>query len=143
MRTTASFKSIFAATLFCLFTTASLLAIAVPTNTFSPPKWEKLGQKIVDFKLERDVIYVTAKEGRFTSIRLLVKRAPVNLRKVIVHYANGDKENINVRNKILSGQTTRVIDLKGNKRVIEKVVFAYDTRNAAKKKAVVELWGKH
>jgi len=142
MRTTAFFRPVYGA-MFIYFLTTTLSATPLSIEKSFPPKWEKLGQRIVDFKLDRDEIYVTVNEGRFTSIRLFVKKAPVNFHKVIVHYANGDTESIKVRNKILPNQATRIIDLQGNKRVIKKVVFGYDTRNTAGSKAVVELWGRH
>ncbi len=105
--------------------------------------WELLGVKKVDYALDRDEVQVTSREGTFTGIKIRVKRSPINLHKIVVHYGNGQVDEIEVRTNIRAGGETRVIDLPGNKRVIQKVVFWYDTKNLARGKGVVELWGRH
>ena len=105
--------------------------------------WELLGVKKVDYALDRDEVLVTAREGTFTGLKIRVKRSPINLHKIVVHYGNGQVDEIDVRTNIRAGGETRVIDLPGNKRVIQKVVFWYDTKNLARGKGVVELWGRH
>ena len=105
--------------------------------------WELLGVKKVDYAVDRDEVMVTAREGSFTGLKIRVKRSPINLHKIVIHYGNGQVDEIEVRSHIPAGAETRVIDLPGNKRVIQKVVFWYDTKNLARGKAVVELWGRH
>lgn len=109
-----------------------------------PPKWEKLGQRKVNYKLDRDEIMVTARDGRFSAVKLKVRKGGVNMHKMTIHFGDGTVQNVNLKNKIPAGGATRVVDLKGKKkRVIRKVVFWYDTKNLANRKAVVELWGRH
>ncbi|MAT53697.1 MAG: hypothetical protein CMN32_04400 [Saprospirales bacterium] len=108
-----------------------------------PPRWEKLGQRKVDYKVDRDEILVTAREGRFTALKLTVKKGGINMHKMVIHFADGSKKNVDLRAKIPAGGSTRVIDLPGNRRIIRKVVFVYDTKNFSSRKAVVELWGRH
>lgn len=129
---------------------ASVIAIAALAMSFSlpnaaiqPPRWEKLGERKVNYGVDRDEIVVTAAEGRFTAIKLMVKRSPINLHKVAIHFANGGVDEVEVRNDIPAGGETRVIDINGGRRVIQKVVFWYDTKNRANDRAVVELWGRH
>jgi hypothetical protein len=105
--------------------------------------WELLGVKKVDYALDRDEVLVTAREGRFTGLKVRVKHSPINLHKIVIHYGNGEVDEIEVRSNIPTGGETRVLDLPGNKRVIQKVVFWYDTKNLARGKALVELWGRH
>jgi hypothetical protein len=110
----------------------------------NPPRWEKLGQRKVNYKIERDEIMVTARDGRFTAVKLKVRKGAVNMHKMIIHFGDGSKQQVNLKNKIPAGGETRVINLKGKqKRVIRKVVFWYDTRNLANNRATVELWGRH
>lgn len=111
-------------------------------NNFFRP-WELLGVKEVNYALDRDDIMVTAMEGSFTAIQIKVKRAPINMHKLVVHYGNGDVEEIELRQNFPAGGESRVIDLPGNKRVIQKVVIWYDTKNLARHKGAVELWGRH
>ena len=64
--------------------------------------------------------------------------------KMVVHYGNGESQNIEIRENILKGGESRVIDLTGNKRIINRVEFWYDTKGGPMNdKALVELWGRH
>ena len=104
--------------------------------------WEKLGEKTVERRAERDEIVVTAREGRFTAIKLKVRVAGVNFKDLKVHFGNGEVQDVQVRKLIPAGGETREIDLDGDRpRVIRKVSFVYKSRGA--RRAVVVLWGKH
>ena len=134
-------NSIFVATLMIAAIAFSFTSPDVAS--FAPPRWEKLGDRKVNYGLDRDEIFVTASEGKFTAIKIMVRRSGINLHKVAVHYGNGDVDDIEIRENIPGGGESRVINLEGNRRVIQKVVFWYDTKNFANDKAVVELWGRH
>ncbi|MBK8877480.1 MAG: hypothetical protein IPN74_02690 [Haliscomenobacter sp.] len=86
---------------------------------------------------------VTGYEGRFTALKFRVEKGGINMHKVAIHYGNGDVQEIETRNDIPAGGESRLINLPGNRRVIRKVVFWYDTKNYAGQKATVELWGRH
>ena len=105
--------------------------------------WELLGTRLVNYGLDRDEIMVTAAEGQFTALKFKVKRGPMNLHKVVVHFGNGESQEIETRHQLKAGGETRVIDLPGNTRIIKKVVFWYDTKNMANRKAVLALLGRH
>lgn len=127
---------------------ASLCAMSfqttnAPTSNENARPWELLGVKTVNYGLDRDEIKVTAHEGVFTAIQVKVKRSPLNMQKLVIHYGNGETEDIDLRNNFAAGSESRVIDLPGNKRVIQKIVFWYDTKNLARGKAVVQVWGRH
>jgi hypothetical protein len=130
-----------------LFVFLFALALTIPTQaeeiSLAPPKWEKLGQRKVNRAVDKDEIFVTAREGRFSKVKLVVKKSAINMHKMVIHYANGGKQDINLRNNIPAGGSTRVIDINGGKRIIKKVVFWYDTKGLINNKAVVELWGRH
>ena len=105
--------------------------------------WERLGSRTVSFGLDRDVINVGAHEGSFTKLKIQVTGAPVNMHRVKVEYMNGDVQEIQVKHNFVKGSGTRIIDLKGNKRIIKKITFFYDTKNRAKKRAKVHVFGRH
>jgi hypothetical protein len=109
----------------------------------SQARWEKLGQRKVNFKADKDEIGVGRFEGFFDALQLKVKKGPINMHKMVVHFHNGDTKEIELRNNFTAGSESRVIDLPGNRRIIDKVVFWYDTKNFAEGKAIVELWGRH
>ncbi len=123
-----------------------IAAFAFATMSFTFPSdwrpWELLGTRKIDYALDRDEIPVTAAEGRFTGLKFMVKRSAINLHKVVIHYGNGEVQELPHRHTIPAGGESPVIDLPGNKRIIQKVVFWYDTKNVADRKGVVELWGR-
>lgn len=131
-------------------TFASLLLL---TFTFSfgnlhaasvhPPNWEMLGSRQVKYGVDHDVIMVTAQEGRFTAVKLMVKRGGINMHKMVIHFGDGSRQDVELRNNIPAGGESRVINLEGERRVINRVEFWYDTKNLAPGKAVVQLWGRH
>lgn len=129
---------------FSLMVLTSGLISWVPVHPISPaPIWEKLGERRVKYGLDHDEILVTRMEGNFTAIKLLIKKAPVNFHRLVVHFATGGIQEVELRNEIPAGGETRVIDLRGGDRIIRKVVFWYDTKNTAGARAEVELWGRH
>lgn len=113
----------------------------ISLSSFTISKWEKLGQTTVNYKIDRDEIHVGIKDGVFSKLSLSVKKAPVEFYKVIVHFRNGESQVLKIKELVGPGSRTRVIDLKGKKRIIKKVVFFYDTKGHYKK-AKVTLWGR-
>ncbi len=128
-----------------LVSTATLVSSFTAATTKCPPfvRWEKLGERKVNFAADRDEIIVGRWEGFFDALKIKVRRAPINMRRMVVHFGNGETQEIELRDDIRAGGESRVIDLPGNNRVITKVVFWYDTKNRANRRAELELWGRH
>ena len=105
--------------------------------------WEKLGKRTVKHRTERDVIHVGAKVGTFKAIKMTVKKSGIHILDMKVHFMNGDVFDVKIRKLIPRGGETRVIDLPGVNRKIEKVVFWYKSLKKNDKKAKIRLWGKH
>ncbi len=108
-----------------------------------PGSWESIGSRNVNYELDKDEIIATRLEGIFTAIQVRVKNAPINMQKLEIQYGNGEIQEIELRNNFLANSESKVIDLPGNKRVIRRAVFWYDTKNISERKGVVELWGRH
>lgn len=117
----------------------------LPTSSdANPPRWEKLGARKVNYGLDHDEVLVTVREGRFSAVKLRVLKGGVHMHKMVIHFGDGTRQNVDLRNKIPAGGETRVINLKGNKkRVIRRVEFWYDTKGFARGRATVQLWGRH
>ncbi|MEM7187848.1 MAG: hypothetical protein AAF466_14465 [Bacteroidota bacterium] len=105
-------------------------------------EWVKLGTKKVDFKLDKDVLDVGIKDGQFSKLKLMVSGGNLNMHKMVVHYGNGSKENIELRHNFSKKSASRTIDIKGKDRFIKKIVFIYDTKNASKRKAKIHVFGR-
>lgn len=114
----------------------TLPSVAVAQN---PITWVKLGTQVVDFTLDRDVVKAS-NQSTFSSLKIKVNNGTVNIHKVTVHYANGESQNIDLPEQLTKENDGKLIDLKGNNRVIERVTFWYDTKNSDDTKAVVEVW---
>ena len=120
-----------------------LLVIGLTTMSFTSSLgfWEKLGSRIVSYKTDFDEIYVTAREGSFKAIKLEVSKAAVDFDRVVVVYRNGQRERLHIRNIIPAGGQTRVLDLAGRNRIINRVIFYYRTPAHQGIRAKVKLYG--
>jgi hypothetical protein len=104
--------------------------------------WEELGCKRVSlFGVDRDVIRVGRREGRFKSIRLKVHGADINILDLSVVYGNGAPDHIPVRSVIRQGDRTRPLDLRGWERTIDRVELTYLTIPNFKGQATVCVEG--
>ncbi|MDO9381802.1 MAG: hypothetical protein Q7T86_02970 [Hyphomicrobiaceae bacterium] len=104
--------------------------------------WELLGSQKVGFLIDKDVIQVGRKDGDFSKIKIVVKGNDVEFKDVDIVYGNGQKDDIQIRNRIKAGGETRAVDLKGGDRFIKRVEFVYKSKPSFKGQATVELWGK-
>ena len=102
-----------------------LLVFLCGLNLAQTPEWKRLGKRTVKFSTDRDVIRVAEKEGTFRAIKLKIRKSGVNMLDLKVHFQNGGVFDVKVRSIIPAGGETRVINLPGADRRIEKVVFWY------------------
>jgi hypothetical protein len=126
-----------------LFSLIVIFSLSSFTTDILYNKWEKLGERRVNLGIDHDRIVVGSRDGVFSKLKIIVKNSGINMHKMEVHFGNGEKQEIAIREDIQKGGESRVIDLKGNRRVITKVDFWYDTKGLINDKAVVELWGRH
>ncbi len=129
--------------LFLAMNFATVHAAYVLPAAVTQGRWELLGTRSVNFANDRDEILVTAAEGMFTGLRVKVLRSAMDMNKMVIHFGDGSTQDVELKQVFRAGDESRIIDLPGNRRVIKKVVFWYDTKNYKKRKAVVELWGRH
>lgn len=103
--------------------------------------WEKLGERVVHGKGDRDRIMVTAREGTFRRIMLSVEHSALELFDVEVTFGDGDTFSPGTRLVFGKNSRSRVIDLPGAARVIRKVEFRYGNLPGGGR-AQVELWAR-
>lgn len=87
--------------------------------------WVRLGCKDVRFLIDRDTLKVGRQEGRFSALRIKVRRAPVEVFSLRVTFANGSRTDLPVREFIAPGGGSRPIDLPGNNRGIDRIEMLY------------------
>ncbi|MCB1550260.1 MAG: hypothetical protein KDJ41_20860 [Hyphomicrobiaceae bacterium] len=106
-------------------------------------RWEMLGAQKVGFAVDRDVIRVGRREGRFRAVQLRVRGNDIHMMDLKVVFGNGEVQDIPVRRMIKAPGETRVIDLRGDRRIIREVQMVYRSRPSFRGQATVEVWGRH
>lgn len=104
--------------------------------------WVYLGEAHVDGQADHDKIKVGRAEGRFRALRLNVDFVAIEFRHVVVHYSNGTSEEVQVRQRIRAGGSTRDIDLTGRDRAVDSVEIWYERGNYGRRQRPrVRLFG--
>lgn len=128
-------------TVFALFMGSILHAQKVGVVASNKPGWHKIGETTVDFRSDKDVIYVVGAD-KFKSLFIKVTDAPLHMEDAEIYFDNGNKQDIQVRTNFKAGTKSQIVDLDGGERNLKKVVFKYQTiPNFKVDKAHVELWG--
>jgi hypothetical protein len=102
--------------------------------------WTYLGDSHVDGTVDHDSIKVGRSDGTFRAIQLRISGGAINFDRVIVRYGNGTQEEIPVRARIPDHGQTRVIDLPGDRRIIQSVDLWYSKDNW-RRRPKVSLYG--
>ena len=103
-------------------------------------RWVRLGQAHVDGNIDHDNISVGMRDGRFRAIQLRIRGGAVEFQRVVIHYADGEPEEVAVAERIRDGGNTRPIDLRGYTRYIRSVELWYG-RGGWRRRPEVQLWG--
>ncbi len=108
-------------------------------------RWTLLGTEQVGFRAESDVIKIGRYEGRFRNIALVVRRGEVYVHALRVWFANGERQDIAIRDEYSAGGRTGPLDLEGDDRVIDRIELLYKAVEGGPRgeAAIVEVWGEH
>src|SRR5262245_20596968 len=87
--------------------------------------WVDLGCQTVSFRVDRDVLRVGRRDGRFGAIRLHARGGDVEMLDLRVIYGNGQPDDIPVRRVLQRGERTHALDLRGADRVIDRIEMVY------------------
>jgi hypothetical protein len=87
--------------------------------------WTDLGCQTVSFRVDRDVLRVGRRDGRFSAIRLHARGGDVEMLDLKVVYGNGQPDDISVRRILRRGDRTHALDLRGGERVIDRIEMVY------------------
>ncbi len=117
-----------------------LILASVPPAVSGQDKWEYLGSAHVDGDTDHDNIKVGVQDGMFHAIQLRVKGGAIEFSRVVVHYGNGEPEEVSVRERIRAGGRTRAIQLQGHQRYLKSVELWYG-RGGWKERPEVQLYG--
>jgi hypothetical protein len=123
-----------------LLLTLTVLAFALPIP--AKPTWVLLGERTVSDRMDHDTVVVTGARGDFSAVKIAVKRHAVQFHRVVVHFANGTSQELELREVIPARGESRVLDLTGTDRVIRSIDFWYDAQTFKGKKALVRIFGR-
>ena len=104
-------------------------------------QWELLGERAVEFKTDRDVIQVGRREGRFSKIKLKVRRHDIDLLALRIVYTNGQEDEYRIDRRVRDEEDGVTFDLRGARRSIERVVVIAKTRLNLGGNAVIQIYG--
>ena len=118
--------------------TAQMPAVQISDKT----GWHKIGETTVDLQKERDEVAVIGAD-RFAALKIRVTDAPVELTDLEIYFEDDTRQNVQLRTMMKAGAESRIINIEGGEKDLEKIVFLYkSTANASDEKASIEIWGK-
>ena len=106
--------------IFAAVGTAAALVLAASASAQNERHWNYHGWRTIAYKTvnggtDTDRIYVPGRE-RFGNVRLCSMNAPIRMRDFDVYFANGQHQDVDVRERIAPGTCTRSAHLYGNNR---------------------------
>ncbi len=126
---------------FLMTSLLTTVGLSVADIESTQDKWVLLGTRIVDYSIDYDVVEMDLGEI-FTALKIKIKEGSVNVHKSTIHFANGDKQDMDIPLNLTSANDGKVVLLDGNERIITKVGFWYDTHKESDLRGVIEVWGK-
>jgi hypothetical protein len=103
--------------------------------------WTKIGERVLAENARHDMIRASADEGKFSSVRFVIKFGKLELTKVTVTYDDGTKVTSPKRLPFGDGVLSRAIDLPGDRRAIRQIDFDYGGVRAGRS-TQVEVWAQ-
>lgn len=116
---------------------ALLAATPAAAQFYFGNQWRVIGYKTVNGH-DTDTIRVRG-DHRFRQVKVCAYGAPVRMRDLDIRFANGKRQDVNVRSWLAEGTCTRNIDLKGNRRDIANIVMKYDPIARSYRRPVVRV----
>lgn len=104
--------------------TAAALVVPAAADAQRGGAWQVIGYKSVGAGADRDTIKVRG-TARYRQVRLCSLNRPIRMLDFQVEFANGNRQNFQVRKRIPANGCTRALDLRGERRDIARVMLTY------------------
>ena len=105
------------------------IAVALMAMPASAQRWNDRGWRTIAYKTvngrDTDIINAPGRT-RQSAVRLCTINAPIRLRDFDIRFANGRTQDAATRARLGAGQCTRAIDLRGNRRDIDRIRLRYE-----------------
>ena len=109
----------------------------------SPGDWFFLGDKKVGFGVDHDVIRFGNWKDDVRQIKLKITDGPLRVYDMKIHFDNGGVQDVALKSRFNQGGESRVIDLDGGLRHLDRIEFTYETRGFARGRSRVAVWGRN
>jgi hypothetical protein len=121
----------------------TLITVFISCSNRPPAgEWRFIGDKWVSFGVDHDVIRVGNTGDGFSKLKLRVTSGPLKMYDMKVYFDNGSMQDVPIRATIPQGGESRVIDLNGGIRKLDRIEFWYETKGVRQGKARVAVWGR-
>jgi hypothetical protein len=104
--------------------------------------WVIIGKSIIEPADNANTVIKVTNSQKIKTIRVIVTKGGLNLKKCEIWLVDGTKKTIELRNDISVGEESREIEIGNNPVFIDRIVLNYDTRNHTNSRSEIELWGK-
>jgi hypothetical protein len=109
-------------------------------------EWVLLGERTVGFRVDRDVFPISQsadwyRDRGFRRLHLVAERSDIHLMSVRLYYMNGFSEDFPVDRLLREGQD-QPIDLRGERKYLQRVEMIYRSRPNDEGRAVMKLYGE-
>ena len=121
----------------------AVFSLTTAFKTTDSGSWTFLGDKNVGFGVDHDVIHFGNWKDDVRQVKLKITDGPLKMYRMNIHFDNGSVQEVTLRNRFAQGSESRVIDLDGGLRHLNKIEFWYETKGFLRGKARVAVWGRN
>ena len=127
--------------LFLIILGCVLLGFANP-ETEKEIRWEIIGTKKIDARLDKALIPISFANNKSTAIRFGFNDQNIQVHHAKLYFEGGDFQTIPLRKTYYPGELTKIVDLRGGLRKVEKCEFYYYADRHKKNQPIIKLWAK-
>ncbi len=127
----------------CVLAVSLFSFTGIEKNRSITGEWRFLADKKVGFGVDHDVIHFSNWGDNVRQIKLKVTDGPLKMYDMKVHFDNGATQDIQLRFNFVQGSESRVIDLDGGLRRLDKIEFRYETKGFMRGKAQISVYGRN
>lgn len=124
-----------------LLIAAGFAAMSVATVAPAQAAWVQIAERVVTDRIDVDNIVLPG-PVRYRKLKVCVFDHPVHFYDMDVFFANGGHQDVTLRARLNAGECTRVIDLNGGARNINRIRFKYEETSWFIARAVVRVYGE-
>jgi hypothetical protein len=127
---------------YLLLVIGSMLLSFTTLDSVKTVRWEIIGHKKVDLKLNKTEIPIKVTDNKSQAVRFSINKGEINIHHAKIYFEDGEVQTIPLRRKYKAGNMSKIVDLRGGLRNIVKCELHYIPDRLAKSQPVVEFWAR-